>query len=194
MVDDNDDGAVYCVVVNHEEQYSIWPEDRDVPAGWHREGTTGSRRECLDYIDEVWTDIRPLSLRRFLAERQREAAHSDGDVELLAEVEPLPVRLSRIESPIEAVAPAPFGLAGIRAAIEQGHLCVRFTDTEGGTELGIPIDPERSVLSAADLAGGAGAIRVVGTLTLDFIPIRCHADIDLPTLTGRARVELLPRS
>jgi MbtH protein len=54
----------FKVVVNHEEQYSIWPDGRAAPAGWREEGTSGSRQECLDRIEQVWTDMRPLSLRR----------------------------------------------------------------------------------------------------------------------------------
>jgi MbtH protein len=52
------------VVVNHEEQYSIWPADRELPLGWREAGTQGTKAECLAYIEEVWTDMRPLSLRR----------------------------------------------------------------------------------------------------------------------------------
>jgi MbtH protein len=51
-------------VVNHEEQYSIWPAEREIPAGWREAGKTGFKEECLAYIREVWTDMRPLSLRR----------------------------------------------------------------------------------------------------------------------------------
>ena len=51
------------VVVNHEEQYSIWWDDRDLPPGWTATGFEGSREECLSHIDEVWTDMRPLSAR-----------------------------------------------------------------------------------------------------------------------------------
>ncbi|GAA3123827.1 MbtH family protein [Streptosporangium carneum] len=51
------------VVVNHEEQYSVWPEGRDLPDGWRLEGFTGGREECLAHIDQVWTDLRPLSAR-----------------------------------------------------------------------------------------------------------------------------------
>lgn len=51
------------VVVNHEEQYSIWPIDREIPLGWRAVGKSGSKAECLEYIQEVWTDMRPLSLR-----------------------------------------------------------------------------------------------------------------------------------
>ena len=58
----------YRVVVNHEEQYSIWPIDRDLPAGWKNIGQTGTLEECQDYIEEVWTDMRPLSLRKKIKE------------------------------------------------------------------------------------------------------------------------------
>ena len=66
---DDDDARAYAVVVNDEEQYSIWPRDREPPAGWRREGGSGSREECLAHIDRVWTDMRPLSLRRWLQEQ-----------------------------------------------------------------------------------------------------------------------------
>ena len=55
---------VYRVVVNDEEQYSIWPEWRELPAGWRDAGKVGSKEECLAYVEEVWTDMRPLSVRR----------------------------------------------------------------------------------------------------------------------------------
>lgn len=58
----------YAVVINDEEQYSIWSAERDLPAGWRRDGFTGTEDECLAYIDETWTDMRPLSLRRAMEE------------------------------------------------------------------------------------------------------------------------------
>ena len=59
----------FKVVVNQEEQYSIWPEDRDMPAGWSDAGYAGSKEDCLAHVDEVWTDMRPLSLRQRMAEQ-----------------------------------------------------------------------------------------------------------------------------
>lgn len=53
----------YVVVRNDEEQYSIWPAGRELPAGWHDAGFTGSQADCLSHVDEVWTDMRPKSLR-----------------------------------------------------------------------------------------------------------------------------------
>jgi MbtH protein len=58
----------YDVVVNDEEQYSIWPVGRAVPAGWNTVGVNGSREECLEHIDQVWTDMRPKSLRLAMGE------------------------------------------------------------------------------------------------------------------------------
>jgi MbtH protein len=65
MSDDSlEDATTYDVVVNHEEQYSIWPSHREKPLGWRFGGKTGTKAECLAYIKEVWTDMRPLSLRK----------------------------------------------------------------------------------------------------------------------------------
>lgn len=53
----------YIVVINDEEQYSIWPDFKAIPAGWKAVGKQGNKEECLQYIEEHWTDMRPLSLR-----------------------------------------------------------------------------------------------------------------------------------
>ncbi|QAU45214.1 MbtH family protein [Bradyrhizobium guangzhouense] len=64
-----DDGQMK-VVINHEEQYSIWPADRDnLPLGWRDAGKVGSKEECLAYVEQVWTDMRPLSLRQQMTQR-----------------------------------------------------------------------------------------------------------------------------
>lgn len=67
---DDQDKRRYRVVVNHEEQYSIWPEGRDIPLGWRDEGTSGTKEECLSHIESVWKDMRPLSLRRMMDQQQ----------------------------------------------------------------------------------------------------------------------------
>lgn len=67
--EEREDAVTYRVVVNDEEQYSIWPADRDLPDGWSDAGRTGTRAECLAHVGEVWTDMRPLSLRRRMAMR-----------------------------------------------------------------------------------------------------------------------------
>ena len=60
----DEDTTIYTVVVNHEEQYSIWSIYKEIPIGWKDTGKSGSKQECLEYIKEVWTDMRPLSLRK----------------------------------------------------------------------------------------------------------------------------------
>ena len=64
MGDEQADSTIYKVVVNDEEMYSIWPADRENPLGWRDAGKTGLKQECLAYIEEVWTVMRPLSLRK----------------------------------------------------------------------------------------------------------------------------------
>lgn len=61
--EDREDTTIYRVVVNHEEQYSIWPTYKENPPGWKDAGKSGTKAECLSHINEVWTDMRPLSLR-----------------------------------------------------------------------------------------------------------------------------------
>ncbi|MBE9167109.1 MbtH family NRPS accessory protein [Pleurocapsales cyanobacterium LEGE 06147] len=70
--DDKEDNRIYKVVVNHEEQYSIWLADKENPLGWRDAGKSGLKQECLEYIKEVWTDMRPLSLRKKMAETEEQ--------------------------------------------------------------------------------------------------------------------------
>ena len=69
--EEQEDKTIYKVVLNHEEQYSIWPADRESPPGWRDAGKSGLKQECLDHIKEVWTDMRPLSLRKRMDESAR---------------------------------------------------------------------------------------------------------------------------
>ena len=65
-----EDTTIYKVVVNHEQQYSIWLADKDNALGWKDVGKTGLKQECLEYIKEVWTDMKPLSLRMKIEEKK----------------------------------------------------------------------------------------------------------------------------
>ncbi len=60
----DDETTMFEVVLNQEKQYSIWPQDREIPEGWTAVGMAGTKDECLDHIQKVWTDMRPESLRR----------------------------------------------------------------------------------------------------------------------------------
>lgn len=73
--DEQDDQTIYKVVVNHEEQYSIWPVDRENPLGWQDAGRQGLKADCLAYIKEVWTDMRPLSLRQHMEKVAQASDH-----------------------------------------------------------------------------------------------------------------------
>jgi MbtH protein len=64
-----DENTTFQVLVNDEGQYSLWPADKEIPAGWQPDGTRGTRQECMDHVDEVWTDMRPRSLRERMAGR-----------------------------------------------------------------------------------------------------------------------------
>ena len=77
--DEQEDTTTYKVVVNHEEQYSIWPSDLENPLGWRDAGKNGLKSECLAYIKEVWTDMRPLSLRKRMAEQATFKEETSGE-------------------------------------------------------------------------------------------------------------------
>ena len=72
-MEEREDTTIYKVVLNHEEQYSIWPADKENALGWKDAGKSGTKAECLAYIKEVWTDMRPLSLRKKMEEAARKA-------------------------------------------------------------------------------------------------------------------------
>jgi MbtH protein len=70
-MENQENEQLYRVVINHEEQYSIWPVGKENAPGWRDVGKSGTKEECLDYIEEVWTDMRPLSLRKAMEEREK---------------------------------------------------------------------------------------------------------------------------
>lgn len=78
-----------------------------------------------------------------------------------------------------------------REMLDRGHVLVKFTETRGGTELGVPLDKSRSDLTQANFEGETGKVRVAGELTLDYVPVRVIADIDLPSLKGQGHLEIL---
>lgn len=77
LIDEEEEQTIYKVVVNHEEQYSIWFADRELPLGWNEVGKSGLKSECLAYIKEVWTDMRPLSLRKRMEELARQKSSQE---------------------------------------------------------------------------------------------------------------------
>lgn len=185
---EEEDKTIYKVVVNDEEQYSIWPEYKESPLGWKDVGTTGPKAECLAFIKEVWTDMRPLSLRKKMEEMAKnppppppadKSEEGPSLVDRLCDgVHPLVVSL-RPEPTVK----------GLKAAIDDGYVRLKFTDTKGGTELGIHLDKEATDLGKANFDDGAGKARIIGNLTLDYTRVRCVAEVDLATLDGTGRLE-----
>lgn len=200
--DEQEDKTVYTVVINHEEQYSIWPVDRELPLGWQAAGKQGLKEDCLAYVEEVWTDMRPLSLRKKMEEmaRQREEEMASGTEEKLAEPgislptepyrDPLVQYLTAGEHPITA-GRAIKSVERFKESIDRGFVLIRFTDTQGETELGIRLDNEKCNLHEADFPQSQGVAHLEGNLTLNYVRVRCIVDIELATLEGRGYLEVL---
>ena len=190
---DREDTTVYKVVVNHEEQYSIWPADRENPLGWNDAGKSGTKAECLAYIEEVWTDMRPLSLRKQMEEAAARAAEAGDEDEAGADEEPaeddLVARLSESQHPVEVSLRPEKTVEAFKDRIEQGYVHIKFTGTRGGTELGVRLDRDALSLEGADFASGRGTVHLEGGLTLNYVKVRCVADIDLATLAGQGRLQ-----
>jgi len=186
--DEEEDKTIYKVVMNHEEQYSIWPEYRENPPGWDDVGKVGLKAEVLAYIKEVWTDMRPLSLRQKMEEMARNPPPPppvDNTPKGPSLVDRLSVGDHRI---VVAQRPEPT-VKALREAIDNGYVRVKFTETKGGTELGFKVDKDASDLNAANFDEGTGAVRIVGGLSLDHVKVRCVAEIDLKTLEGQGHLE-----
>lgn len=79
----------------------------------------------------------------------------------------------------------------LKQSIDRGYVLVTFTDTRGGTELGFKLDEKLSDLSKADFDQATGTVDLAGTLTLDYVKVRCLAEIDLSTLEGKGHLEIL---
>lgn len=185
---EDEDKTIYQVVVNGEEQYSIWPEYRENPLGWTDVGKVGLKAECLDYIKEVWTDMRPLSLRKKMEEL---AANPIAPAPSTPQPqgESLVDRLCAGDHPIVvSLRPEP-SVKLFKDAVDNGYLRVKFTDTNPGTELGVRLDKNACEFSAANFEAGTGSANVVGDLTLDYVKVRCVGNIDLATLAGQGHLE-----
>ena len=186
---EEEDKTIYKVVINHEEQYSIWPEYKENPLGWNDAGKVGVKEECLAYIKEVWTDMRPLSLRKSMEEMARNPPPPEPESTPTLKKESLVDRLSSGDHPVEVSLYPEASVKGLKESLDKGYVRVKFTDTTGGTELGVTLDKGASDLSRADFNEGTGEARIVGSLSLDYTKVRCIANIDLKTLAGLGHLE-----
>jgi len=181
---DREDTTVYKVVVNHEEQYSIWPAYKEIPLGWKDVGKSGFKPECLAYIKEVWTDMRPLSLRKKMEEMAKNPPPPPPPDPNRPREKSLVERLCEGAHPIEASLRPEKTAKALKDRIEMGRVHIKFTETRGGTELGIRLDRKMLDLSQADFDNQTGTVRLEGELMLDYVKVRCIADISLQTLSG----------
>jgi len=186
---DKEDTTIYKVVVNHEEQYSIWPEYKENPLGWREVGKVGPKAECLSYIKEVWTDMRPLSLRKKMEELAKNPPPPPPPSDPNRPREKsLVEKLCEGDHPVEAGLRPEKTVKLFKEAIDRNYVHVKFTGTRGGTELGVRLDREASDFSKADFENGIGTVHVEGDLTLDYVRVRCIADISLENLEGLGRL------
>lgn len=192
----DDDETVFNVVLNHEEQYSIWPAYKETPLGWNETGKSGLKADCLDFIGLVWTNMQPLSLQHYMKELAAKTARG----ELVEEVPEdqswnegptLVERLSQGLHPVEACVRPETTVDGFKECIDRGFVHVKFTGTRGGTELGFNVDKDASDLGSADFSAKTGAVHLEGELTLDYQPVRCVVDLDLDSLSGEGSLEVV---
>jgi len=192
-IDEAEDLATYKVVVNQEEQYSIWPVDRENPLGWEDRGPSGSKDECLAYINEVWTDMQPLSLRKQMEEVARQQAENPPPAPPPPSTEPpkpdeLVTRLATGDHPVEVSLRPDKTAEAFKGAIDRGFVYLKFTGTKGGTELGVRLDTQTCDWSQADFSKATGPVHLEGTLTLNYVKVRVVADLQVNTLTGNGHL------
>jgi uncharacterized protein YbdZ (MbtH family) len=135
---DKEDTTVYKVVVNHEDQYSIWPDYKEMPFGWKDVGKIGLKADCLAFINEVWTDMRPLSLRKKMEEMAKNPPPPTPppDPNRLRE-KSMVDRLCKGDHPVEAGLRPEKTVKLFKEALDRNYVRVKFTKTRGGTELGV---------------------------------------------------------
>lgn len=181
----------YRVVKNHEEQYSIWPTGKDLPLGWLDAGFDGSKQSCLDHIETVWTDMRPLSLRKQMEALAKESPSKDGSDTSVVAGPSLVERLSVGDHDVRMMLRPDRSLSALRAAVDRGFVQIEFINTKGGTTVGFPIDLELSNTSKMRDESGKGDIQLVGFFTLNFQKVKCIANISLQSFDGKGKLELI---
>lgn len=187
---DREDTTIYKVVVNHEEQYSIWPDYKEMPLGWKDVGKSGLKPEVLAFIKEVWTDMRPLSLQKKMEEMAKNPPPPPPppSEKNIKKGDELVDKLCEGDHPVEAGLRPERTVKLFKEAIDRNYVHVKFLDTRGGTELGVRLDRDLCDFSKADFDAGTGSVHVEGGLTLNYVKVRCIADIDLTTLEGKGHL------
>jgi uncharacterized protein YbdZ (MbtH family) len=187
---DSENSTVYKVVANDNEQYSIWPTHRSTPSGWHDVGAVGSKEFCLAFVTKIWTDMLFYSLKN----RINEMACGLTELAILAEMsndsrdaddQGLLERFSKPDQPVEVILEADKTAHALMTCIGNGYMHMKFIDARGEVELGVILDREAVEIHTADFENQKGVVHLEGGLIINCQRIRCIADINLETLTGR---------
>ena len=178
-----EDTTTYKVIVNHEEQYAIWPEFKEIPAGWRYADKTGTKADCLAYIKEVWVDMRPLSVRQ---QMDQEPTSPPPSTE--SEQPTLVDRLCEGMHTVQITLRPEMTMQRFKESLNRNHVPIKFTETNGGSEFGIKLDKAACDLSNVDLDNGWGTAHLEGQMSVDFVRVKCVVDIDLPSFEGSGRL------
>jgi uncharacterized protein YbdZ (MbtH family) len=181
-----EDTTTYKVIVNEEEQYAIWPEFKEIPTGWKYADKTDAKADCLAYIREVWVDMRPLTVRQKMDQQRT----SSSPVVEINQVEPptLVDRLCEGMHTVQIKLRPEMTVQRFKESLNRDHIPVKFTGTNGGSEFGIKLDKAACDFSNVDLDNGWGTAHLEGRLSVDFVPVKCVVDIDLPSFEGSGRL------
>ncbi len=183
---ETEDRTTYKVIVNQEEQYAVWPEYKDIPAGWRYGDKAGTKADCLAYIKEVWVDMRPLSLRQKMAQRAT-SPPPPGEINR-AEPRSLVDRLCEGVHAVQIELRPEKTVKFFRESLARDHVAIKFTETKGESEFGIKLDKGACDLSNADFDNGLGTAHLEGGLLVDFVPVKCVVEVDLQSLEGSGRL------
>ena len=196
----DEDNREYRVLVNGEEQYSLWLADLSVPTnGWKDTGVKGSKAECLKYVGEVWTDMRPKSLRDHMEAFAKKQAEDRAAGRLPPEPEPVRREPPRVNDLVQRLCEGQHHVsaeryksaADFKQAIDNGYVLLKFTETKGGTELGVRLDKSQTVLDGVDFEAGTGTVKVCGTLVLNYNEVEFPAEVDISNLQGKGCLRLI---
>lgn len=171
----------YSVVVNDEMQYSIWPEMKPLPGGWKKEGFQGAKESCLEHINKVWTDMRPLSLRKKLEDMALNPSSYLKETKIPQD--DLVDRLCQKQQPVK-LDPQVRDIADILKCIDQSFIYIEFSQIEGGTIVGVQI---KNFSKKVDESGKEKAF-IDGYLNLNFTDLELKLEVDLLNMNANVKL------
>lgn len=170
--------AAFQVVLDIEEQFSIWPTSRRLPAHWKSVDVQGTLEDCLDYIERLWVDMRPLSLRKHMAEvrpREPEGAPSDDGI-----YPPVAEYLRNKRQKVSLREVCEGGCEDLKDAVSRGRLYVSLEHTLGGTDLTLTLEGSEAPVDIEALFRTGGTARWRGHVCLDSEAYIFAVEVTLP--------------